>query len=230
MKFSRVFNLLLAPLSALVFLAIAAGLGTQGLLPDPLAIHWGPTGQADGFMGLNAYLFLTGIGFLALWSALVALELTPVKAKLLRPLLKGFTGYLYVFLLVIISVTTLLQLGTETAESSFAGALLYVLLVPIAMLIWLFLAKPTVEVNQNLVIKLRGIALVSVPTQQVMAMEVATLRGRDYGGWGVRYGFNTLAFIPSSGDGVLFTLDWGEKIAVRMDRPEEFLANLKINS
>ena len=67
-------------------------------------------------------------------------------------------------------------------------------------------------------------------TQQVMAMEVATLRGRDYGGWGVRYGFNTLAFIPSSGDGVLFTLDWGEKIAVRMDRPEEFLANLKINS
>lgn len=227
MRFSRFFRLFVAPVLTVLFLALVYFLGSLGLLPDPVAVHWGISGQPDGFMTLDMYLWLTGAAFLALWLGLAATELVPTKTKLLRPLLTGLLTYLYVFILTIVASTTLIQIGAKETETPLSGFLIYILVIPVVAMIWLFMAKAKVDLGQELVISLRGIEVVRVPLEQVESIEVSRLRARDYGGWGLRYGSKTLAFIPSSGEGLLFTLEWGEKIAVRMDNPSEFLANQK---
>lgn len=227
MRFSRTFRLIVAPMATVLFLLLAHFLGTLGLLPDPVAVHWGITGEPDGFLPLDSFLWFTGFGFFALWLGLAATELVPSRTKLLRPLLRGLLTYLYIFIFLVVASTTLLQIGALDAGSSLSGVWIYILLIPVVALVWLFLAKPQVVMEEHLVVSLRGIQIIKIPIEQVEAIEITTLQARSYGGWGLRYASKTLAFIPSSGEGILITLDWGEKIAVRMDNPSAFLANQK---
>lgn len=227
MRISRVMILIVFPITTLAFIAATFFLGSQGLLPDPVAVHWGPSGQADGFMSLAAYLWLIGIGFGLLWAGLLALELVPIRARLLRPLLKGFTGYLYGFILALMVLTTLLQIGRDANQPSNVGLWILLTFVPVGFLIWLILGKPSVSLEDSLEIRLRGVRVVSIPGKDVVAITLGDLKGREFGGWGLRYASKTLAFIPNSGPAVFFDLSWGERIAVRSDDAAELAKTMQ---
>jgi uncharacterized membrane protein len=221
---------LVAPVLTIVFLVGSFSLASTGLLPDPVAIHWGVNGQADQFLDLNSYLWLVTISFLSYLSGLVALEASGVKAKLLKPLMKSLLVGLFFFILLVVITTTLLQAGLDTDESLFIGQWFLLVLIPVAIMVWLFSAKPSLRVQEILEIRLRGVVLLTVPLSAIESVSRINLQARDYGGWGLRYASNTLAFIPNSGAAVLIKLDWGEDIAVRMDNPQDFIASYQLET
>ncbi len=227
MRFSRAVVLIVYPIATLAFIFTTFYLGTQGLVPDPVAVHWGVTGQADGFMSLASYLWIIGIGFGLLWAGQLALELVPMRARLLRPLLKGFSGYLYGFILVLLVLTTMLQVGGDASQPANVGLWILLIFIPIGVLIWLVLGKPSVALEDSLDIRLRGVRVISIPEKDVVGVSLGDLKGREFGGWGLRYASRTLAFIPDSGPAVFFDLSWGERIAVRMDDAAEMAKTLK---
>ena len=65
---SRLAIYLVAPVLTIGFIAVSFSLASAGLLPDPVAIHWGVSGQADQFLDLNSYLWLVTISFVFYWS------------------------------------------------------------------------------------------------------------------------------------------------------------------
>jgi len=221
---------LIAPLVAIVLLVGSFLMASAGLLPDPVAIHWSVSGQADQFLDLNSYLWLVTLGFSAYWSGLVALEVLPSKAKLLRPLLKSLLVGLYFFILLLVAATIILQVLLDTDESLFIGQWIFFIVIPVAIMVWLLSAKPILTIREQLEIKLRNFLFLSVPIQAIESIGVTQLRARHHGGWGLRYAANTLAFIPSSGEAVLIKLGWGERIAVRMDNPNEFVTRYELET
>jgi uncharacterized membrane protein len=221
---------LVAPVLTVGFLVGSFSLGSAGLLPDPVAIHWGVSGQADQFLDLNSYLWLVTISFLSYLSGLVALEASGVKAKLLKPLMKSLLVGLFFFILLLVTTTTLLQAGLDTDESLFIGQWFLLVLIPVAIMVWLFSAKPSLRIQEDLEVGLRGLVLLTVPISAIESVSRINLQARDYGGWGLRYASNTLAFIPSSGAAVLIKLDWGEAIAVRMDNPQDFISSYQLET
>jgi hypothetical protein len=54
--------------------------------------------------------------------------------------------------------------------------------------------------------------------KEIKAVETAPMSPWNFGGLGIRASGKTLAFIPSKGEGVVFTLNSGEKIAVRSNQ------------
>jgi hypothetical protein len=227
---SRLAIFLVAPVLTVGFIAVSFSLASAGLLPDPVAIHWGVSGQADQFLDLNSYLWLVTSSFSFYWTGLVALEVSGVKAKLLKPLMKSLLIGLFFLILLVVSTTTLLQAGMETDESLFIGQWFLLVLIPVAIMVWLFSAKPSLRVRENLEIRLRGVMVLKVPVGAIESLSPMHLKARDYGGWGLRYASNTLAFIPSSGSAVLIKLDWGEALAIRMDNPEDFVASYQLET
>jgi hypothetical protein len=59
--------------------------------------------------------------------------------------------------------------------------------------------------------------------QDVLGVETASMSSWNFGGLGIRVSGKTLAFIPSKGEGVVFSLHTGEKIAVRSKQASEVL-------
>jgi hypothetical protein len=163
-------------------------------------------------------------------SGLVALEASGDTAKLLKPLMKSLLVGLFFFILLVVTTTTMLQAGLDTDESLFIGQWFLLVLIPVAIMVWLFSAKPSLRVRGNLEIGLRGLVLLTVPLSAIESVSRINVQARDYGGWGLRYASNTLAFIPSSGAAILIKLDWGEAIAVRMDNPEDFVASYQLET
>ena len=225
MQFSKVMVIVVFPLATLSFMVLTFYFGLQGQLPDPVAVHWGATGEADGFMALGSYLGLIGSAFILFWLGLLALELVPVRARLLRPLISAFGGYLYGLILVLMALTTFMQIGGNAAQSSNIGLWILLIFIPVGFLIWLLLSRPVISMDGFLEIRLRGLKVISIPAADVVKVTRGELRGRDFGGWGIRYATKTLAFIRNSGPSVIFELNWGEKIAVRIDDNDQ-LANL----
>ena len=67
MQFSKAMVIVVFPLATLSFMVLTFYFGLQGQLPDPVAVHWGVTGEADGFMALGSYLGLIGSAFILFW-------------------------------------------------------------------------------------------------------------------------------------------------------------------
>jgi hypothetical protein len=97
------------------------------------------------------------------------------------------------------------------------------LLVLIPLSLWFSLAFPSIEIGNELVVRLRGITVLRVPTKDVQTVETASMNAWNYGGLGIRVSGKSLAFIPSKGEGVVFSLHTGEKIAVRSKQASEVL-------
>jgi hypothetical protein len=57
--------------------------------------------------------------------------------------------------------------------------------------------------------------------KDVQTVETASMSSWSFGGLGIRVSGKTLAFIPSKGEGVVFSLRSGEKVAVRSKQAAE---------
>jgi hypothetical protein len=111
----------------------------------------------------------------------------------------------------------------DSAQSTFPVSLMVFLLILIPISLWFSLAFPSIELGNEIVVRLRGIKVLSVPMKEVIAVESASMSSWNFGGLGIRVSGKTLAFIPSKGEGVVFSLRTGEKIAVRSKQASEVL-------
>ena len=204
------------PGSIVVFLVWVNLLIATGALPDPIAIHWGITGQADGFVDRDSYLQVVAPALIIPWLLQVVFFTTKRRSPLIRDFITGILSIIYWMLFLILFFATTTQLSQASADQStypvgILGAL--IILIPIAL--WFTLAFPSLEMGGELIVRLRGVKVLIVPMIDVVKVEKSKLSPWNMGGLGIRASGNTLAFMPSKGDGIVFTLRSGEKIAVR---------------
>ncbi len=222
LSFSRINWVFLIPASAALFLGWVYLLIGSGAIPDPVAIHWGITGQADGFIPRDSYMLLVAPAILIPWAIQVSFYVLQKNTPLIRAFTSAVTSLIYWLLLVIMFSATSTQIGSLSTEpSSFPVALIFFLLTLIPISLWFSLAFPSIEIGNDLVVRLRGIKVLSIPMKDVQAVETASMNSWNFGGLGIRVSGRTLAFIPSKGEGVVFSLHTGEKIAVRSKQASE---------
>jgi hypothetical protein len=222
LNFSRINNFFLIPASAALFLGWFSFLIGSGALPDPVAIHWGITGQADGFIPRDSYLLVVAPAIFIPLALQVLFYWLQRKSPLIRKFMTAAFSIIYWMLFVIMFSATATQVGSlDSAQSSFPVSMIVLLLVLIPLSLWFSLAFPSIEIGNELVVKLRGITVLSVPIKEVETVETALMNSWNFGGLGIRVSGKTLAFIPSKGEGVVFNLHTGEKIAVRSKQASE---------
>lgn len=197
----------------------------SGELPDPIAIHWGFSGQPDGFSDANAYLLGVTSFYLAMLFLLSYFGFV-LRRRLLQPLLFGLTGLMFSFLFLLFSLTVLIQVGAAAEEAVLSPWMILAILAAPLGLAAFGLRKPQVELGKQLVVKLGAVPALRLDRANIISAESAELRALDYGGLGIRYARKTLAFIPSGGPGVLVRTNFGESVAIRTDRPEELVAKI----
>lgn len=191
----------------------------QGELPNPIAIHWGFSGEPDGFSDPTSFLRGITIVYLVLL-VMMAFVGFAVKRRLLRPLLFGFFGFFIVLLATIFSVSILVQVGRSPEEVSVSlWVWVLLLLFPVA-LVAAILTSPRVLLRTDLRIQMLGLTLLKLEFADLTGVREVQLLARDFGGLGIRYSSRTLAFIPRAGKGVLISTNFGESVAVRSDTPE----------
>jgi hypothetical protein len=215
-SFSSLNRFLLTPLSAVAFLGWVYFLISTSSLPDPVAIHWGITGQADGFISRDSYMLVVAPAILIPWVLQILFYVLQKKLPLIRNFVGAVLSMMYWILFVIMLSATATQIGSSNAaQSNFPVSLIAFLLILIPFSLWFSLAFPSIELGNELVVRLRGIQVLSVPMKDVQAVETASMSSWNFGGLGIRVSGKTLAFIPSKGEGVVFSLRSGEKVAVR---------------
>jgi len=224
LSFSRINRILLTPASAIVFLGWVYFLVSSAALPDPVAIHWGLSGQADGFISRDSYLLVVVPAILIPWMLQVLFYLLQKNVPLIRKFITAVLSIIYWMLFAIMFSATASQVGLfDELQSNFPFFLIAILLILIPISLWFSLAFPSIELGNQLVVRLRGIKVLSIPMKSVISVETASMSSWNYVGLGIRVSGKTLAFIPSKGEGVVFSLKTGEKIAVRSKQASEVL-------
>lgn len=211
-----------APASQLVFGFWIIFLTNSNGLPDPIAIHWGLSGRADGFMPRAGYWLLTTLTLFVPWAVQVAVYLAKRKSPLTRGFLDFVFALVYWLMFFIMFSVTIIQTSVASGfQSTFPAVLVGLLFCLIPLSLWFGLAFPEIELGQDLVVKMRGLRVLSIPVGELAGVETTRLSSWKYGGLGVRAAGKTLAFIPSKGEGVLFTLRSGEQLAIRCHEAEQ---------
>ncbi|CAB4896931.1 unannotated protein [freshwater metagenome] len=224
LSFSRINRILLTPASAIVFLGWVYFLVSSAALPDPVAIHLGLSGQADGFISRDSYLLVVVPAILIPWMLQVLFYLLQKNVPLIRKFITAVLSIIYWMLFAIMFSATASQVGLfDALQSNFPFFLIAILLILIPISLWFSLAFPSIELGNQLVVRLRGIKVLSIPMKSVISVKTASMSSWNYGGLGIRVSGKTLAFIPSKGEGVVFSLKTGEKIAVRSKQASEVL-------
>lgn len=192
--------------------------------PDPVASHWGFSGDPDGFSSLNGQLLISVLvlGLVALiWLALFFVKPIPMAV---RTLIMAVVGLIWLMLYALFFFTFFIQLGLTDASQ--ARLSIWVILgfvaVPVLLVPWL-LAKPQIGVGEKLTVRYWGISLLSVNYADLEEVAEGSVRAFDFGGWGVRYANKTTAFIPSSGKALGLKLATGERILIRTDSASELV-------
>lgn len=195
-------------------------MANRGRFPDPLATHWGISGQPDGFGTLETHLFWVNLalGMVATFWVIVSIMQVPQALKRMFQLI---LGYLFVMLGLIFTQTLLIQLDLPSAQDAVLGMWVLAMIVPLLALVPLMLAKPEISIDQDLVVRLRGLVLLRVPLKDIASARASEVRAGDFGGWGIRYAQKTTAFIPSSGPALEVELSEGAKVLVRTDSPAQ---------
>ena len=224
LSFLRALRVFLIPASAALFLSWVWFLIGSGGLPDPVAIHWGLSGQADGFLARDSYLLVVAPAILIPLVLQVLFYFIQKNVPLIQTFVAVVLSIIYWMLLLIMFFATISQVGLlDAGQSTFPVLLLAVLLILIPVSLWFSLAFPSIEIGTELVVRLRGIKVLSVPMRDVLGVETVSMSSWNFGGLGIRVSGKTLAFIPSKGEGVVFSLKNGEKIAVRSKQASEVL-------
>lgn len=184
--------------------------------PDPVAIHWGLSGDPDGFGTLDSQLAITALvmGFMTLmWVAAVFLKAIPTSVRIL---FLAIIGVLWSLLFVIFAYTLLIQLDIQSAQDARIGIgfFIFTLGVPLLLLPWV-LAKPKLEVGDRFKVRYWQLPVLTLDYAHMSSVSVGEVKAGDFGGWGIRYSQKTTAFIPSSGPALEIRLEAGERILVR---------------
>ena len=205
----------------------ANSLAASGMLPDPVATHWGPSGQADGFAPLSEHLIWAGAAFLVpgvIWALVI---LYPKIPSTIRVVLMLVTGVLFATMAGIQVAAIDSQVGLLDASESTLTFPNLVVLAPVAVLLILFLAKPRLELGNELTVYLRRIPMFRVGYGEIKSIRKSEADWRSYGGLGLRVSGRKVAFLPSSGEVIEFVTTKGETVLVRTDNADQELSEIE---
>ena len=194
--------------------------------PDPIASHWGLSGQPDGFSDLDTHLVWSTAALVLVWAIwfLVAVIKLP---RAIRVLFLLITGYLFAILFLLMLQTFVSQLDVLDASEVALGLEFLLLLIPVFLLIPVMLSKPSIEVSEKLVVRLAGFPFLKLGYHEISAASESEVRAGDFGGWGIRYANKTTAFVPSSGKALKLELVDGSKILIRSDSSAELVDKIE---
>jgi hypothetical protein len=204
----------------------ANSLQSAGLLPAPLATHWGPNGEADGFSSLNEHLWAAGAAFLipgAIWAVVI---LYPRIPSTIRIVLMLVTGVLFTTMAGIQIAAIDSQIGLLDARESVLEFPLLVVLAPVAVLLILFMAKPRIDVGESLTVYLRGIPMFRAEYSDIESARKSVASWKSFGGLGLRVSGKKVAFLPNSGEVIELVTRKGETVLVRTDSADEELREI----
>ncbi|MEK9987398.1 MAG: DUF1648 domain-containing protein [Aquiluna sp.] len=205
----------------------ANSLQSAGLLPAPLATHWGPSGEADGFSSLNEHLWAAGAAFLipgAIWAVVI---LYPRIPSTIRIVLMLVTGVLFTTMAGIQIAAIDSQIGLLDARDSALEFPLLVFLAPVAVLLILFMAKPRIDVGESLTVYLRGIPMFRAEYSDIESARKSVASWKSFGGLGLRVSGKKVAFLPNSGEVIELVTRKGETVLVRTDSADEELREIE---
>lgn len=222
--------LALVPVAAAAVFVIVA-IYFQDRLPEPLAIHFGISGGADGFADFWPSVIFNSL--LIASPALVAL----LFSKGLKE--KGLTG---VFLWLPLGLTALffsissylllIQIDLSSAEIARLDANFFLLVfAPISLLLLLLMRKPKIAIESDgLAVTSLGVSMARVPFSELKDVSIGEIKAADFGGWGIRVNFfGDVAFLPSSGKALVLARKQGNKILVRSDDAENLKKDIERN-
>ena len=206
---------------ALGFLGWLSTLMSAGRLPEPMATHWNAAGSADGFASQQAFLLLSGLLILvpaAIWWAVLW---SPKLPGTPRGALLAVVGVLLLTMLSIQTASILAQ--RDLSDASLARLEFPVLLVflPVALMLWIFLAKPQVSMTERLTVTLRGLPMFRCGLDEIDSVSVSQVRGRDFGGFGLRFSKGKVAFMPSPGKALQIATKAGQTILIRSEQADQ---------
>lgn len=193
----------------------------NGQLPDPMAMHWGFSGKADGFASPLANLLLSCSLVVLLWGIFGWASTSKRVPIYMRRIFSFGLLFLVAWIIGLFALLTASQIGLSDASDAQLPLpwLLSGLVVALA-LVGLFAAKPVIKITNQLEVTTLGIPLIKISLDEIAKTSVTTLRARDFGGWGIRFNGKAVAVIPTSGPGIEILAKQGERILIRHDQPE----------
>lgn len=226
----RMQKLLLSALPAFGYAAYffwAQSLAEAGRLPNPLATHWGIAGVPDGFASLETHLAWAGLSFAITGIIWLVILWYPKIPGAIRLILLGISGVLYVILALIQVSALAIQIDLADATLSRFELPILVIFVPIAAMVFIFLAKPRIQIAERLSISLRGIPMFTTDYDRLKSVSVVNANWKEFGGLGLRVSRGRIAFLPNSGAAVELQTFAGETILVRSDSADAVVKELK---
>ncbi len=208
--------LLVAVLLSLTHLGFSIWSFQQGLVSEPVPVHWGLNLQPDRFVSFEQHL--VEMAFLQLGSLGLLTFAAFTKRRLLSGLLTLTGAGIFLMLNLVAWMVTAIQLSG--GNQAFPIYLLFgILVIPIALVV-LVLRAPKVVLGEQLLIKYSSITFLTLEYSEIEAVEIVPMRAMDFGGLGVRYAKRRLAFIPRSGQAIALKLKSGESVLVYSRQPE----------
>jgi hypothetical protein len=219
---------LVPPLAAAGLQGLIYSLGVSGLLPNPMAIHWGITMQPDGFVSVSDFALTVLILQLAIWLPSLAAEIWPKSKIRIRNLVILVFGIVFWLVTAILCVSLFIQVGaTDAAAVDFPWPVFAVLLLSILFLLGFLLSMPEVVVGENVQIRLRGLTTMSFEPEEIVSASVGVVSAREFDGWGIRLTTRKIGFVPSKGPAVKIYLQDGTEVSIRSKDPKAIVASIE---
>ncbi|MEY3560925.1 MAG: hypothetical protein RL068_77 [Actinomycetota bacterium] len=225
MKILKWFWPLLGPVAYAIWLL---WLDSQGLLPNPMATHWGISGRADGFTDAEGHLpwalfalFLAS-GFLS--AVLGYKKIHQTMRRLFVLIMSLFALFIYGLMIHVVWI----QIGLTDAVEVVLSPWIFALGLPfLIMVLPVVLAHPVVVIGKDLRVTLRSIPFLVLRFDEIESVEKDFVRPTEYGGWGIRFARGKVAFVPSKGEALRLQTKVGEVILVRSNQVENLIAAIK---
>lgn len=217
----------LAPFLAILSLW-AYAYENQDRFPNPVAIHWGISGEPDGFADLQTHLLATtfALGIPAiLWLVVVQMRKIPF---VIRRLFLAIVGYLFVVLYFLMLRTFSIQLDLQDASSAQLGLEMLLWLIPFFALVPWLLTMPKVELSELVTVRYWGIPLLRIDFGEIVKVSTVFAKGSEFGGYGIRYSRGTTALLPSKGQALLLELVSGGRILIRSNQAPELAKQIEL--
>lgn len=216
-------TLAIAGLQVLIYL-----LDSAGLLPNPMAIHWGITMQPDGFVSVSDFALTVLILQVALWTPSLAADIWPKTKIRIRNLVILVFGIVFWLVTAILCVSLFIQIGaTDAAAVDFSWPVFAVLLFAVPVLIGFLLSMPELVIGKNVQVRLRGLTIMSFAPEEIVSASVGVVSAREFGGWGIRLTTRKIGFVPSKGPAVKLQLQDGTEVSIRSKDPKAIVASIE---
>lgn len=206
---------------SLGFVLWVLSLAGAGRLPDPIATHWGVSGEADGFASLGVHLAWATFALAVPTAIWLAVVFYPKVPPTIRIVVLVISAAMFFLMLAIQVSAVAIQIDVGDARASEFDFPFLIILIPIAGLLILFLSMPVIDIDTRLRILLRGLPLFSCDYSEISEVRVGEASWKNFGGLGLRISGKQVAFLPNSGPVIEIETKAGEIILVRTDSAQQ---------